>query len=168
MATKWLSFGSFWSGIKMRRLDRETGKLSTQDTTLYSIASRPRTETQKGEIEAPFVIRHGEYYYLFVSYTTVAAAARRASYRIMVGRADKITGPYVDKDGKPMMDGGATELLAGTERWRGPGGESIVQDPDRDLLVFHAYDGKDGRPFLQISTLAWENGWPRATALPAR
>ena len=86
----------------------------------------------------------------------------------MVGRADKITGPYVDKDGKPMMDGGATEILAGNERWRGPGGQSVVQDPDRDLLVFHAYDGKDGRPFLQISTLAWENGWPRAAALPAR
>jgi arabinan endo-1,5-alpha-L-arabinosidase len=164
---QWLSFGSFWSGIKMRRIDPETGKLSTQDTTLYSIASRPRTETQKGEIEAPFVIRHGQYYYLFVSYDRCCRGAQ-STYRIMVGRADKITGPYVDKDGKPMMDGGATEILAGNERWRGPGGQSVVQDPDRDLLVFHAYDGKDGRPFLQISTLAWENGWPRAAALPAR
>ena len=162
---QWLSFGSFWSGIKMRRIDPETGKLSAQDSTLYSIASRPRTDTQKGEIEAPFVIRHGQFYYLFVSYDRCCRGAQ-STYRIMVGRSDKITGPYVDKDSKPMMEGGATELLAGNERWRGPGGQSIVQDPDRDLLVFHTYDGKDGRSFLQISTLVWENGWPRAGALP--
>ena len=37
----WLSFGSFWSGIKMRRLDAETGKLSAEDDNLYSIARRP-------------------------------------------------------------------------------------------------------------------------------
>jgi arabinan endo-1,5-alpha-L-arabinosidase len=162
---QWLSFGSFWSGIKMRRIDPETGKLLAQDSTLYSLASRPRTATQKGEIEAPFVIRHGGYYYLFVSFDRCCRGAQ-STYRTMVGRSDKITGPYVDKDGNPMMEGGATELLAGNERWKGPGGESVVQDKDRDLLVFHTYDGKDGRSFLQISTLVWENGWPRAGLLP--
>src|SRR5215813_2077116 len=38
----WLSFGSFWSGIKMRRMDAKTGLLSTEDTKLYSLASRKR------------------------------------------------------------------------------------------------------------------------------
>ncbi len=38
----WLSFGSFWTGIKMRRIDPSTGKLSTEDTKLYSLASRKR------------------------------------------------------------------------------------------------------------------------------
>jgi arabinan endo-1,5-alpha-L-arabinosidase len=28
--------------------------------------------------------------------------------------------------------------------------------------VFHAYDGKTGHPFLQISTIDWTTGWPRA------
>jgi arabinan endo-1,5-alpha-L-arabinosidase len=162
---QWMSFGSFWSGIKMRRIDPETGKLDARDSTLYSLASRPRTETQKGEIEAPFIIRHGQYYYLFVSYDRCCRGAQ-STYRIMVGRSGRITGPYMDKDGKPMMEGGATELLAGNERWRGPGGQSIVQDGDRDLLVFHTYSGTDGRSFLQISTLSWEDGWPRAGALP--
>jgi arabinan endo-1,5-alpha-L-arabinosidase len=162
---QWLSFGSFWSGIKMRRIDPETGKLSAQDSTLYSLASRPRTATQKGEIEAPFIIRHGQYYYLFVSFDRCCRGAQ-STYRTMVGRSDKITGPYTDKDGTPMMSGGATELLAGNDRWKGPGGESVVEDFHQDLLVFHAYDGKDGRSFLQISTLVWENGWPRAGVLP--
>ncbi len=38
----WLSFGSFWGGIKLRKLDRSTGKLVLDDQTLYSLASRPR------------------------------------------------------------------------------------------------------------------------------
>ena len=41
----WLSFGSFWSGIKMRHLDRKTGMLSTSDTKLYSLASRAPAPT---------------------------------------------------------------------------------------------------------------------------
>jgi hypothetical protein len=38
----WLSWGSFWGGIKMRRLDPSTGKPSSTDTATYSLASRPR------------------------------------------------------------------------------------------------------------------------------
>jgi arabinan endo-1,5-alpha-L-arabinosidase len=30
------------------------------------------------------------------------------------------------------------------------------------LLVFHAYSAKDGHPALQISTIAWKDGWPSA------
>lgn len=58
----WMSFGSFWSGIKMRRIDPTTGKLSSEDRTLYSLASRPRSEPIHGAIEAPFVIRQGDHY----------------------------------------------------------------------------------------------------------
>jgi hypothetical protein len=38
----WMSFGRSWSGIKMRRTDPQTGKLSIEDTKLYSLASRER------------------------------------------------------------------------------------------------------------------------------
>ena len=37
--------------------------------------------------------------------------------------------------------------------------------PVHDLLVFHAYDGTTGRPALQISTIVWEEGWPRVGEL---
>jgi arabinan endo-1,5-alpha-L-arabinosidase len=36
----WLSLGSFWSGIKMRKIDPATGKLSETDTRTYALASR--------------------------------------------------------------------------------------------------------------------------------
>jgi arabinan endo-1,5-alpha-L-arabinosidase len=36
----WLAFGSFWSGIKIVKLDKETRKRSDEDVGLHSIASR--------------------------------------------------------------------------------------------------------------------------------
>jgi hypothetical protein len=38
----------------------------------------------------------------------------------------------------------------------------VFQEKDRDLIVYHAYDNKTGHPFLQISTLSWVDGWPKA------
>jgi arabinan endo-1,5-alpha-L-arabinosidase len=82
----------------------------------------------------------------------------------MVGRSRIVTGPYIDKLGKSMMEGGGSQLLVGNSRWVGPGGESVLMhhDNDEDIIVFHAYDAATGRPFLQISTLAWDDGWPSA------
>jgi len=89
-----------------------------------------------------------------------------STYKTMVGRAKRITGPYIDKDGKPMMEGGGTLVVEGIGAWRGAGHVAVLFDSDADLLVFHAYDGTTGKPFLQISTMVWEDGWPRAGRLP--
>jgi arabinan endo-1,5-alpha-L-arabinosidase len=83
-----------------------------------------------------------------------------STYKIVVGRARKITGPYEDREGKPMLDGGGTLVLEGAEAWRGPRHQAVLHDGNADLLVFHAYDGTKGRPRLQISTMVWEDGWP--------
>jgi arabinan endo-1,5-alpha-L-arabinosidase len=168
----WMSFGSFWGGIKMRRIDAVTGKLSAADTTLYSLAKRttpanpeppqPGLPPDWQAIEAPFVVHHGGYYYLFVSFD-LCCRGTRSNYREMVGRASLVTGPYVDAQGKPMMEGGATQLLFPTSRWMGPGGASILQRPEGDIIVYHVYDGGTGKPALQISTITWKDGWPHAT-----
>jgi len=158
----WLAWGSFWGGIKMRRVDPDTGKLSGSDTKLHSLASRrPR---QPPAIEAPFIVRKDGYYYLFVSFD-LCCRGRDSTYKIMVGRARKITGPYRGKDGTPMPEGGGTLVLEGAEAWRGPGHQAVLSDANADLLVFHAYDGAAGRPTLQISTMVWEHGWPRVGRL---
>jgi arabinan endo-1,5-alpha-L-arabinosidase len=68
----------------------------------------------------------------------------------------------VDADGKLMLQGGGTQLLGANGRWLGPGGESILQRPEGDIIVFHAYDALTGKPALQISTLTWNDGWPHA------
>ena len=158
----WLAMGSFWSGIKMRRLDPNTGKLSQLDTTMYSLASRRPLEPPA--IEAPAIVRHGEYYYLFVSFD-FCCRGKDSSYKIMVGRSTNVTGPYFDRAGKPLMAGGGTLLLESGTYWHGPGGPSVLLGRESDLLVFHAYDGTTGKSALQISTIVWENGWPRVGLL---
>lgn len=167
----WLSFGSFWSGIKMRRIDGVTGKLSQTDTRLYSLASRAKPANAEPApqglppnweaIEAPFIVHHDGFYYLFVSFD-LCCRGTKSTYRTMVGRSSDVTGPYVDANGVAMLQGGGTQLLAANARWLGPGGESILQRKEGDLIVFHAYDAVTGKPALQISTLVWKNGWPHA------
>jgi arabinan endo-1,5-alpha-L-arabinosidase len=169
----WLSWGSFWGGIKMRRIDRATGKLSSEDTTLYSIASRPRGEEHQtppvvGAIEAPFIVKRWDHWYHFVSFD-FCCRGKNSTYNIVIGRSENVTGPYVDKEGKPMIEGGGTSLLAASEgaRWVGPGHCAVVRDGDTDYLIFHAYDSESerSRSELKISTIVWEDGWPRVAAL---
>ena len=167
----WLSLGSFWSGIKMRRIDAATGKPSAADPQLYALASRakpaqaepakPGLPPDWEAIEAPFVVRHGDFYYLFFSFD-LCCRGTHSTYRTMVGRSHTVTGPYVDAEGKPLLKGGGTELLTANSRWIGPGGESVLQRPEGDIIVFHAYDAVTGKPALQISTLTWMDGWPHA------
>jgi arabinan endo-1,5-alpha-L-arabinosidase len=166
----WLSFGSFWTGIKMRRIDPKTGLLDAQDTKVYPIATRKRPDNPPPNppglpgnwqaVEAPFIIHHGDYFYLFVSFD-LCCRGTKSNYKTMVARSHSVTGPYVDAQGTPMLDGGGTPLLLGNSRWFGPGGESLLQQKDGDIIVFHAYDAATGHAYLQISTIAWVDGWPK-------
>ena len=168
----WLSFGSFWTGIKMRALDAATGKPSATDTKIYSLASRVKPANAEPNppglpgnwqaVEAPFIVRHGGYYYLFVSFDLCCRGVK-STYRTVVGRAKSVTGPYVDRDGVSMLQGGGTTILSANEQWLGPGGESILlRKGEPDLIVYHAYDHETGKPSLQISTIVWDHGWPTA------
>jgi arabinan endo-1,5-alpha-L-arabinosidase len=165
--SEWLTFGSFWGGIKMRRIDPLTGRLVEADPTMRSLAARPRVKPINGAIEAPFVFKHGSYWFLFVSFDKCCAGAQ-STYSIAAGRSKNITGPYLDRNGKAMTEGGGTTVLAATTpHWRGPGHEAVFRDVKTDYLVFHAYHGATGRPHLHISTLEWDKeGWPHAGELP--
>jgi len=169
----WLAFGSFWDGIKLVRLDDATGLPGSSDTKVYSIARRanPGTGEVKSSdglgikvtalpsnwqaIEAPFIVRHGGYFYLFTSWDLCCRGVK-STYRTMVGRAKQVTGPYVDRAGKKLEEGGGTEILTANSRWLGPGGESVLMAGDKkekDRLVFHAYDATTGKPSMQLSTI---------------
>ncbi len=154
----WLAFGSFWTGIKLRRLDNATGKPTDADPTVYSLARRPdRTDA----IEAAFIIRKGDFYYLFVSFDFCCRGAD-STYRVMVGRSDSITGAYADRDGTAMLEGGGTQVTFPTDRWRGPGHNGILQENGVEYIVYHAYDAEHlGTPTLRIDRLDWDaDGWP--------
>ena len=145
----------------MRKIDAATGMLSSKDTKLYSLASRPRTAELPGAIEAPVIIRRRGYYYLFVSFDFCCRGVN-STYNIRVGRSKQVTGPYVDRDGRDMMQEGGTLLISGGKRWRGPGHCAVLQEKGSDKLVYHAYDSEArGVATLKIATIVWdEAGWP--------
>ncbi|WP_221356277.1 arabinan endo-1,5-alpha-L-arabinosidase [Streptomyces beigongshangae] len=155
----WLSFGSWWTGLKMIQLNPSTGKQLSSDTTRHSIASRP---TGTKAVEAPSVVKRNGYYYLFASYDTCCAGTG-STYKVKVGRATSVTGPYYDRNGVAMTNNGGTPVLESHGRYIGPGGQSILADVDGDLIVYHYYDGQDnGTPKLGINLLNWSSGWPVA------
>jgi beta-xylosidase len=128
-------------GGSVRRIEPATGKLSATDTTLYNLARRPRagrheTPPQEGALEAPFIVRHDGCWYLFASFDFCCRGAK-STYNIRVGRARKVTGPYLDRDGVPMTEGGGTLVLeATTPAWRGPGHQAVLQDVSGDYWCF--------------------------------
>ena len=157
-----LVFGSFWSGIKLRELDPATGKLIREDTPTIALASR------RGDaIEAPSLLEHGGKYYLFVSFDSCCKGIA-STYNIRVGRADTIEGPYRDKDGKDMLDGGGSLVLASQGRFIGPGGQEAVKTTKGDMLAYHYYDGDAaGASKLQFSPILWTaDGWPELGPSP--
>lgn len=153
----WLAFGSFWSGLKLRRLDPTTMKPSSVDTTIYALAQRAAPDA----IEASYIFHHGNFYYLFASVDFCCQGAN-STYKIAVGRASTITGPYVDEAGTRMDQGGYTVLLQGSGNMRGPGGQSLYQDGGRTLLIHHYYDASaNGAIKIFVRMVCWgSNGWP--------
>lgn len=152
----WLTFGSFWTGIKLIRLDPTTGLRSTSDTEVRPLAQR---FTAGGAIEAPFVVRRGGFHYLFVSFDLCCRGAQ-STYRVMVGRSPSITGPYIDRNGVAMTSGGGTEILAGHGFVHGPGHQAVLADVDGDVLFYHYY-ADSGASLLGINLIGWDaNGWP--------
>lgn len=159
--TSYLTFGSFWGGLKLIRLDATMGK-PIDKAELISIAARPHTpETSGGAIEAPFIFRHEAYYYLFVSFDLCCRGAD-STYNIRVGRSKAVDGPYRDRDERDMREGGGTLVIAGSGRWRGPGHCAAYHMDNADWLIYHAYDTEDkGRAKLRIAPITWTpQGWP--------
>ena len=157
----WMTFGSFWSGIKIFELDPATGKRKEGEGPVRAIAAR----APPGAVEAPFLIERGGYYYLFVSFDFCCRRAE-STYHTVVGRSKNVLGPYLDYKGNPMMQGGGTPVLHAeldpTKRGRGPGHPAILREPERDYIVYHAYDAKkDGASTLRIQPIHWtKDGWP--------
>ena len=159
--TPWLSFGSFWNGLRIEKLDKD-GRLA-EGAKPVAIAARPHEGPQQpGAIEAPFIVRHGGFFYLFASFDFCCRGAN-STYNVRVGRGREVTGPFVDREGKPMLEGGGTKVIEGGTRWRGPGGESVLQDGRGEVLAHHAYDAEDrGTPKLRLSKILWDReGWPK-------
>ncbi len=165
--TPWLSFGSFWSGLKLVKLAPSLTAVA-EPQEWHAIAKRERSvlvaDTQAGpaEIEAPFIFKKGDYYYLFASWDK-CCRGKDSTYKMVVGRSKELTGPYLDKTGRDMAMGGGSLLLAGNKDWAGVGHNSAYTFDGKDYLVFHAYENADnGLQKLKIAEIKWDDAkWPQ-------
>lgn len=160
----WMSFGSFWEGLKLVKLAPDLASVA-EPQEWYSLARRPAESVApdspgRGAIEAPFIFRKGDWYYLFVSFD-LCCRKGDSTYKIMVGRSKSVTGPYQDREGTPLLDGGGTLVLEGNENWVALGHNSAYTFDGRDYLVFHAYETADDYlQKLRILPIEWQDGWP--------
>jgi len=170
--TPWLTFGSYWLGMKLVKLEDNLTEVVT-DTSLewHTIAARHRYwklderaagNSENGDVEAPFIFRKNGYYYLFVSWDR-CCAGEESTYKVVVGRSKEITGPYRDRANKKMIHGGGTLVIKGDENWAGIGHNSAYTFDGTDYLVAHGYDLSDeGRSKLILTEIEWDKeGWPK-------
>ena len=153
--TPWMSFGSFWTGIRMVELEWPTG-LRADDAKPLLLAAR---QSLPNAIEAPYILPHDDAYYLFFS-RDFCCQGTDSTYNMAVGRSESVEGPYVDAKGVPLLDGGGTQLLETEGTNVGPGGQSVSDG----ILAFHYYDKElDGAFRLGLIPLQWKDGWPTAS-----
>ena len=150
----WIAFGSHWSGLKIQEL----ASMTESTGPVHALATRPGVE--HNPIEAPTIFKRGPYYYLLASWDRCCAGTE-STYRIAVGRSTSLLGPYVDRDGIPLMEGGGTVILKGDGHQIGPGGQDVHFAFGNHYLIHHYYDGDaDGVIRMQIRSMEWEDGWP--------
>jgi arabinan endo-1,5-alpha-L-arabinosidase len=157
----WLAWGSFWEGIWMRKIELSTGKLDPNDSTVHHLANRSTGPDNTSAIEAPFLMARNGHWYLFVSFDRCCQGVA-STYNVRVGRSDALTGPYVDREGVPLTEGGGTLILSAYGQWKGPGHNGLLLEDDMHWMVYHAYDSKQiGISKLRIESLSWDaEGWP--------
>ncbi|KAI8809901.1 Arabinanase Arb43a [Cladochytrium replicatum] len=158
----WLFFGSWGQGIKGRKLNPTTLKLAADDTTLYQIASNPKSNPANA-IEAPTIAYNNKFYYLFVSLDKCCAGAD-STYKIAAARATKITGPYLAPDGSLAGSkfGGWHFVDFGDSERIGPGGQSVQFIDGGWKMVNHYYPKSTGGgpARFQVRNLCFPNDWP--------
>jgi arabinan endo-1,5-alpha-L-arabinosidase len=164
--TPWMSFGSFWTGLKLVKLDPSRTKLA-EPQEWHTIARRdrpayvPDEEAGPAQIEAPFIFRKNGWYYLFASWD-LCCKGKDSTYKVVVGRAKTITGPYLDRKGLDMAKGGGMLVIQGDRDWKGPGHNSAYTFDGKDVMVLHAYESADRyKQKLKVLEMKWDgDGWP--------
>lgn len=182
----YLTFGSFWDGIQLVPLDTtlhlafanqkifhsllKGGKVRPKAVTIarrYALDDTVRMENPTSKfagtnaIEAPFIIHHDGWYYLFVSWD-YCCQGKKSTYKVVCGRSKNIAGPYLDKDGMPMLEGGGSLIFAGNKReYEAAGHCAVYENGFETFFICHGYSVRlNGASVLVQRNVTWKEGWP--------
>ncbi len=165
----WIVWGSHFDGIMIQRLEDDMQTVTGPVTLLaYRGSDRfPVDNPNFNRIEGPVIFKRNNYYYLITAWDWCCRAnGNDNTYKVVIGRSEQIDGPYVDKNGIPLTQGGGSIILnsrvalpgvtpAGL--YRAPGGADIFIEDGVYYMVYHAY-----RPAntLAIRPMNWHDDWP--------
>ncbi|MBA2530482.1 MAG: family 43 glycosylhydrolase, partial [Euzebyales bacterium] len=165
--TRYIYYGSYFGGISVRELSPD------------GLRSDPATQTQvaiDNKYEGSQIVQRDGYYYLLMS-ATDCCRGPLTGYSVFAGRSRSPLGPFVDREGVPLLAGraGGTPVLSmNGNRWVGTGHHDVFTDFDgQDWMLYHAVDRHDPyfsgavgftkRPAL-MDPLDWIDGWPTVRA----
>lgn len=153
----WMSYGSWFGGIYMLKLDTKTG-LRDYDytyTTEKNVSDAYYGHKLAGgnavSGEGPYILRSGDYYYLFVSYGGLSA---EDGYQMRVFRSKNITGPYVDQKGESAIYKRNLNNLSSKIGIRLMGSYKLSGNYDTHVAQGHnsAFTDEDGKIYLVYHT----------------
>ena len=162
-----LYWGSGFQPIKVQELATDRMSFEPGSVAVDLIWPNGKTGEFPRLVEASWVIRHADYYYLF--YSGDNCCGPHAEYGVMVARSKSPTGPFETLEqakGVPH-----SLMLFKSERWLAPGHNCIIQDRrGEDWIVYHAIDVNrprqtqqdeiNSRRVLLIDRIDWRDGWP--------
>lgn len=115
--------------------------------------------------EGSYIYKRGKFYYYFGSAGTCCEGVK-STYKVLVGRSENFKGPYLDRDGKPLLENGGTLLLqgnAGANGFVGTGhnGDIFTDDNGDTWMLYHAFDKDKGyKRMMFLDKIEWINDWP--------
>ncbi|GEM_PF-5634436 len=158
-ATPVMYMGNF-EGIHAVRMNAEGTELAGEPVEVAGEGS-----------EAPELVRRGDSSYLFLSQGN-CCTGEDSRYHVVAGRSADPLGPFTDKQGTDLREGGGDTVLAGNAAWVGPGHPDVVTDDQgQDWMIYHAAprgqatlpNGIQRRQLL-VDRLDWVDGWPAVGA----
>jgi arabinan endo-1,5-alpha-L-arabinosidase len=151
----WLVYGSYFGYIRLVQLDPKTGKRLDPTSKPVNIAIN---------CEASDMIYRDGWYYLLATHGSCCRGAD-SGYNIRVGRARKVTGPFLDHTGLDMLLGGGKLFVGSGGRVIGPGHFGLLDLGDGVQKFSCHYEAdldRGGASVLDIRPLLWRDGWPVA------
>jgi arabinan endo-1,5-alpha-L-arabinosidase len=151
----WLVYGSYFGYIRLVELDPKTGKRKDPNDKPRDLAIN---------CEASDMMYHDGWYYLLATHGSCCRGAD-SGYNIRMGRARKVTGPFLDHEGIDMIQGGGKLFIGSGGRVIGAGHFGLLDLGDgvqKFSMHWEADLDRGGASVLDIRPLLWRDGWPVA------
>ncbi len=136
----------------------------TEDGLHVKEGAEPR-KIAGGLIEATYIVKHRDYFYLIGSAGTCCEGAK-STYRLVMARSKNLFGPYVDRNGRSAIGDNFSPLLNASPQVYGPGhcSEFVEDDAGQTWVLYHGFQASDvdaGR-VIYLDKVTWgSDGWPQ-------